>query len=94
MKVAFAERIVMGEKPNRRSGRVTLAVLLLTFILPFAIVVYQLVAEVNQRVEFAQAELYGNAYLRPLMQLLRDVSTSAQQPYFNSRLSPRYASPC
>jgi PAS domain S-box-containing protein len=33
----------MGEKPHRRSGRVTLTVLLITFILPFAIVVYPLV---------------------------------------------------
>jgi PAS domain S-box-containing protein len=50
--------------------------LLLTFILPFAMVVYQLIAEINQRVEFAQAELHGNAYLRPLNQLLLDVPES------------------
>jgi PAS domain S-box-containing protein len=67
----------MADKPRRRRlGQTNLIVLLLTFILPFAMVVYQLIAEINQRVEFAQAELHGNAYLRPLNQLLLDVPES------------------
>ncbi|WP_448604143.1 PAS domain S-box protein [Thermoleptolyngbya sp.] len=58
---------------NRTTERINLAALLLIFILPFAIVVYQLVAEVNQRINFAQYEMFGNAYLRPLEQLMLDL---------------------
>ncbi|NJO78038.1 MAG: response regulator [Cyanobacteria bacterium RM1_2_2] len=66
------ERKIRYRKPQP----VNLAVLLLTFILPFAIVVYQLIAEVDQRVNFAQAEINGLAYLRPLEQLLHEVPES------------------
>jgi len=52
---------------------INLATLLIIFILPFTIVVYQLVAEINQRVNVAQAEIYGNRYLQPLEQLLQEV---------------------
>jgi PAS domain S-box-containing protein len=72
----------MADKPHRRRlGQTNLIALLLTFILPFAMVVYQLLAEINQRVEFAQAELHGNAYLRPLNQLLLDVPESQLQAH-------------
>ncbi|MFQ3617837.1 MAG: PAS domain S-box protein [Cyanobacteriota bacterium] len=59
---------------NRTTERASLVALLLIFILPFAMVVYQLVAEVNQRITFAQYEIFGNAYLRPLEQLMLDLS--------------------
>lgn len=39
------------------------------FILPLALVINLLLAELNSRVEFTQKEIYGNAYLRPLSQL-------------------------
>ncbi|QKD81323.1 PAS domain S-box protein [Thermoleptolyngbya sichuanensis A183] len=58
---------------NRTTERINLVALLLIFILPFAMVVYQLVAEVNQRINFAQYEIFGNAYLRPLEQLMLDL---------------------
>lgn len=61
----------LGQK--RTTERINLAALLLIFILPFAVVVYQLVAEVNERSNFAQSEIFGNAYLRPLEQLMLDV---------------------
>jgi PAS domain S-box-containing protein len=63
-------------KANRRQPtqvQMNLVALLLLFILPFTVVVYQLIAEVNLRVDFAQNELYGNAYLRSLEQVLLDV---------------------
>jgi PAS domain S-box-containing protein len=53
---------------------VNLIVLLLIFILPFAVVVYQLISEIDLKTHFTQQELYGNEYLRPIEQLLLDVS--------------------
>lgn len=58
---------------KRKNEQVSLVALLLTFILPFAMVVYQLVAEVNQRIEFARSELSGVTYLHPLEQLMCDI---------------------
>jgi PAS domain S-box-containing protein len=67
----------MASKPfSRKTKHVNLFVLLLTFIVPFTFVVHQLIAEINQRVEVAQYELYGSAYLHPLVQLIRDVPRS------------------
>ncbi|MBE9182563.1 PAS domain S-box protein [Oculatella sp. LEGE 06141] len=62
-------------------GRLNLIALLLTFILPFAIVVYQLVSQINLQIEFAQREVDGNAYLRPLEQLLKDIPQSKLLTY-------------
>ena len=67
----------MADKSRQRKlSRLNLAALLLTFILPFAVVVCQLIGEINQRIEFTQYEIYGNTYLRPLEQLLADVPIS------------------
>jgi PAS domain S-box-containing protein len=80
----------MGIKPHRRTPQpVSLTVLLLTFILPFAIVAYQLIAEIDQRIDFAQAELYGTTYLRPLEQLLTEVPHSRllTERYFRQAVS-------
>ncbi|GAB4470356.1 MAG: hypothetical protein OHK0037_29030 [Elainellaceae cyanobacterium] len=63
---------------NRTTERINLVALLLIFILPFAMAVYQLVAEVNQRINFAQYEIFGNAYLRPLEQLMLDLPQGRQ----------------
>ena len=50
--------------------RVNLIALLLLFILPFTIVVYQLIAEINASSNFARQEMQGSEYLRPLHSLL------------------------
>ncbi|PSB38405.1 serine/threonine protein phosphatase [filamentous cyanobacterium Phorm 46] len=39
------------------------------FALPLTLVIYLLISEINSRVDFAQKEIYGNEYLRPLRQL-------------------------
>jgi PAS domain S-box-containing protein len=39
------------------------------FLLPLALVMTSFIFEINSRINFAQKELYGNAYLRPLRQL-------------------------
>ncbi|MBD2461411.1 PAS domain S-box protein [Oscillatoria sp. FACHB-1407] len=54
----------------------SLIALLLIVILPFVVVVYQLISEIHLRIDFAQSELYGTAYLRPLEQLLLDIPES------------------
>lgn len=80
----------MGIKLHRRASQpVSLTVLLLTFILPFAIVAYQLIAEIDQRIDFTQAELYGTTYLRPLEQLLAEVPDSQRwtERYFRQAVS-------
>ncbi|HEY9653778.1 MAG TPA: hypothetical protein V6C95_24155, partial [Coleofasciculaceae cyanobacterium] len=50
-----------------------LVALLVIFILPFAIVVYQLIAEIDTKIQFAQQERLGLKYNYPLRQLLEDV---------------------
>ncbi len=59
--------------PKQKTEQLNLVALLLVFILPFSVAVYQLVAEVNQRVNVAQAEIYGNVYLQPLERLMQEV---------------------
>ena len=74
-----------GKLRIRKPLRISLPALLLTFVLPFAfVVVYQLTIEVNQRIDFTQAELYGTQYLRSLELLLQDVPQSQRiaQRYF------------
>ncbi|MEG4286137.1 SpoIIE family protein phosphatase [Microcoleus sp. A006_D1] len=39
------------------------------FAMPLTLVIYLLISEINSRVDFAQKEIYGNQYLRPLRQL-------------------------
>ncbi|MFB8794464.1 MAG: hypothetical protein U7126_09600 [Microcoleus sp.] len=39
------------------------------FAMPLTLVMYFLISEINSRVDFAQKEIYGNQYLRPLRQL-------------------------
>ena len=42
----------------------------LLFVLPLALVMTSLIKEINSRIEFAQKEIYGDAYLRPLRSML------------------------
>jgi serine phosphatase RsbU (regulator of sigma subunit) len=43
------------------------------FILPLSLVMYLLVSEIQSRNEFAEKEIIGNIYLRPLRQLWADI---------------------
>jgi sigma-B regulation protein RsbU (phosphoserine phosphatase) len=45
----------------------------LLFVLPLALVMNFLLSEINSRVEFAQKELYGTTYLRPISQLWQHI---------------------
>ncbi|MBW4657660.1 MAG: PAS domain-containing protein [Drouetiella hepatica Uher 2000/2452] len=78
----------MGELRIRKPLRISLPALLLTFVLPFAFVVYQLTAQVNERIELTQFELHGTQYLRPLERLLQDVPQSQRiaQRYFHKEV--------
>ncbi|MFO7446013.1 MAG: ATP-binding protein [Ignavibacteriaceae bacterium] len=49
---------------------VKLALISSAFILPVIVLLYFLISEQNIRIDFAQKELYGNEYLRPLKKLL------------------------
>ncbi len=42
----------------------------LLFVLPLALVMVLLIPSINERIDFTQKEKDGNAYLRPLRQLL------------------------
>ena len=58
---------------ERRTGQASLIGLLLIFLLPFAVVVYQLIAEIDVGINFAQQERLGIQYNPPLRTLLEDV---------------------
>ncbi|MEG4113795.1 MULTISPECIES: response regulator [unclassified Microcoleus] len=55
---------------QRLTEPINLMALLLIFIFPFALVVYQLIAEIDIKIEFAQKEKLGLAYNYPLKNLL------------------------
>ncbi|MGE5658434.1 MAG: ATP-binding protein [Actinomycetota bacterium] len=58
---------------KRLAETINLSTLLLIFIFPFALVVYQLIAEIDSKIDFAQKEKLGLAYNYPLKNLLVDV---------------------
>jgi hypothetical protein len=43
------------------------------FAMPLTLVIYLLISEINSQVNFAQKEIYGNQYLRPLRQLRQHI---------------------
>jgi len=51
-------------------ARARLIGLLIVFILPFTLAVYQLIYEINGQIEFAHKERLGLEYTQPLIQLL------------------------
>ncbi len=53
-------------------GRIYLISLLLIFIIPFALVVYQLLSEMDAKIEFFQKERLGIQYNQPLRRLLEE----------------------
>lgn len=64
---------------------INLSTLLLIFIFPFALVVYQLISEIDNKIEFAQKEKQGLAYNHPLKNLLVSMINHRTQVdrYFN-----------
>ncbi len=70
------------------------------FALPLTLVIYLLISEINSQVNFAQKEIYGNEYLRPLRQLRQDIpqlqlldyqplNTNLSQPQFRAELEAK-----
>ena len=55
---------------KRFSETINLSTLILIFLFPFALVVYQLIAEIDSKIDFAQKEKLGLAYNYPLKNLL------------------------
>ncbi len=49
---------------------VKLTLISCAFLMPILVLLYFLTAEQNIRIDFAQKELYGNEYLRPLKEIL------------------------
>lgn len=43
------------------------------FVVPLSLLMYLLISEIQTRNDFAEKEMYGNAYLRPLRQLWSDI---------------------
>jgi PAS domain S-box-containing protein len=58
---------------NRLAYPRKFAIISLVFALPLVLVMYLLISEINERIDFAQQELDGLAYLRPLRQLFEHV---------------------
>ncbi|UNU22256.1 HAMP domain-containing protein [Microcoleus vaginatus PCC 9802] len=60
------------------------------FAIPLTLVMYLLISEINSRVDFAQKEIYGNEYLRPLRQLRQYIPKLQLLNYqpLNTNLSP------
>ncbi len=58
---------------QRLTETINLSTLLLIFIFPFALVVYQLIAEIDSKIEFTQKEKLGLTYNYPLKNLLVDM---------------------
>lgn len=67
--------------------RISLISLLLIFILPFAVVVYQLLVEIHVGIDFAQKEKLGVKYNANLRQLLENLIESRHLS--NTELQPR-----
>ena len=61
------------------------------FAMPLTLVMYLLISEINSRVDFAQKEIYGNEYLRPLRQL-REYIPKLQQLNYQG-LNPNLSNP-
>jgi hypothetical protein len=68
------EAILLKKKLHKqRTGQASLIGLLLIFLVPFFVVVYQLIAEIDVGINFAQKERLGIQYNPPLRELLEDV---------------------
>ncbi|MEG4516804.1 MULTISPECIES: PP2C family protein-serine/threonine phosphatase [unclassified Microcoleus] len=61
------------------------------FAIPLTLVMYLLISEINSRVDFAQKEIYGNQYLRPLRHLREHIPKLQLLNY--QGLSPNLSNP-
>jgi hypothetical protein len=52
----------------------------LSLILPLGVLLYYTVSGINHHIRFAELELHGNAYQRPLEDLLRVLPTPIPSP--------------
>src|SRR5262245_30862573 len=50
------------------------ALISLLFVLPLALVMYLLISEIDERIDFAQKEIHGTRYLLPVRTLLEHVT--------------------
>lgn len=77
----FPGATAVSQYTQRKNQYNNLIGLLLACILPFAIVVYQLIAEVDSRIEFSYYEMSGNTYLQHIEQLFYDLSKGYRLGY-------------
>jgi phosphoserine phosphatase RsbU/P len=66
---------------NRLRSPQKFVLISLLFALPLALVMYLLISEIDDRIEFAQKEMQGNQYLRPLRRLLEHITHSRWLAY-------------
>src|SRR5215813_1385261 len=86
--VLFAPAIAVM---NRLKYPRKFALISLLFILPLALVMYFLLSEMNDRIDFAQKEVLGDRYLRTLRKLLEHVPQAGRlaHAYANGGVSLR-----
>lgn len=76
---------------NRLKYPQKFALISLLFVLPLALVMYLLISEINERIDFSQKEIHGTMYLRPLRKLLEHVPQERMlaDSYLSGRVSLR-----
>ena len=76
---------------NRLKYPQKFALISLLFTFPLALVMYLVISEIDDRINFAQKEIYGDAYLRPLRKVLEHVPQARRlaHAYANGRVSIR-----
>jgi PAS domain S-box-containing protein len=76
---------------NRLTYPQKFALITLFFAIPLAAVMFLLISEINDRIQFSQKEIIGNAYLRPLRQLLEHIpqARSLAHWYANGQVTMR-----
>jgi hypothetical protein len=68
-----------------------LVIICAAFTIPLALTTYFLLEEKRIKIDFAQQELYGDEYLRPLSRLLDDVAAHRTLVAMGDTASPRLA---
>jgi len=92
---SFTDYIMNKRLYKHLTKMINLSTLLLIFIFPFALVVYQLIAEIDSKINFTLKEKSGLAYNYPLKNLLVDIVQHRTQVnqylYGNKSLVPAIA---
>jgi signal transduction histidine kinase/CheY-like chemotaxis protein/HPt (histidine-containing phosphotransfer) domain-containing protein len=88
LQVLFAPAVAVM---NRLTYPRKFALILLLSALPLGLVMYLLISEMNDRIEFARKEIQGNQYLRPLRHLFEHALQSRElaHTYASGRVSLR-----